>query len=102
MKWYRIFLTNEQIMQGVHIQLQNQFSSIWLKMQANENAAMFDEIRSTEKGKYIYFSPGASIFFIDNINQYMGVEVDAPNITSVALLVGRDSAWNLLKKNNIS
>jgi hypothetical protein len=97
MEWYKIFLTNEQIRNGVQIQIQDQFTNLWMKLKAPKDVTMFDDARTEVKGKTIYFSPGAIAFMIDIINQYLGEETERPNINEVALLVGHDSAWGLLK-----
>jgi hypothetical protein len=98
MKWYKVFLSNDQILQGLNKELQDQFFLKWMKTASNNDAAMFGELNSQTNGANFYFSPGAAAIFIETISLYQGVETDPPEIINVTLLVGHNAAWDLLKK----
>lgn len=97
MKWYKVSLTNEQIKRGVHTAIQDDFTSLWMEVNAPEDAAMFDSIKTAGKGITLYLSPGSVKFMIDIINQYLGEETERPKINEVGLLVGNNKAWEMLK-----
>lgn len=92
MPWYKIELTNEQIKNRVATHIQDEFFRLFTEAMGPEDAAMFD----SKDGTIIYFSPGATSFFIDVINQYMGVATERPSSTEIGLLVGHDKAWDIL------
>lgn len=96
MKWVKIHLTLDQVKNGVHVGTQNEFAARWRAERAPKDAAMFDSAPLELAGKTLYFSPGSIRFLQDIIDGYAGAEIERPDVTEVALLVGHADVFHAL------
>jgi hypothetical protein len=98
-KWYRINLTEEEVSQGLLLQILHQFHALWLENQPPMDAALFAG-RSNEDGESLFFSPAAIPFISDIIKRYDSEEVEPPNIANLVLLIGNTDVRKKLSEKH--
>ncbi len=85
MPWFQVTMTDEEVASGKHIQLQNQFSKVWMAIGAPPEAAMYG---SMEVGKlHYYFTPHAAQIADPLLKMYSAVECEEPDLEKLAVLV---------------
>jgi hypothetical protein len=85
--WYKISLTEEEVSQGLLLQILHQFHALWLENQPPTDAALFAG-RLSEKAESLFFSPAAIPFISDIIRRYDSEAVEPPDISNLVLLIG--------------
>lgn len=95
MPWAKVTLTNQDITEGKHFQLQNAFERMFMAAIGPKDAAMFTQ-REFSEPHYFYFSPGAVQIFDAILRVYKASSCDAPSIEDVTLLVGHAGAADAL------
>lgn len=94
MTWYKVTMSVEQVANGKHMTLQDQFTSIFMAVGAPKDMALFSGMLSN-KGLDIYFSPGSVSYAKGLIDSYSGTPCDKPD-KKLPLLVGRSNAMDKL------
>ncbi len=95
MSWHKIALTNDQVVAGEHMRLQDAFEAIFMATLAQRDAAMFG--RSLKAGgDELYFSPAASKVAESLIRSGGGVPCAPPPKDGTDLLVGHAGAHDAL------
>jgi hypothetical protein len=89
MPWYKVAMSNDDVMSMKHMSLQMEFADLWDTNRHPRDAAMFDE-HSGIKHEF-YFSPGAVRIAKALISRYRGLECPPPQASDVVLLVGDQS-----------
>jgi len=84
--WYRVTLSNSEVVARRHMELQKAFEKLFLANQWPKQAAMFANVDSL--AHHFYFSPGAVEIASDLISRYSGTECAKPEVTDLVLLVG--------------
>ena len=96
MKWFKIKLTDQQLVSGELAKIVDNFDK-HLKLNNNPIGMSLWANRPTKPGETntVYFSPVA----VDNsgtlIREYNGKGCRKPYIEKVSLLVGRSDAWDI-------
>ena len=96
--WYKVVLTDQDILEHKHMDLQREFMSLYMNFRAPKDTypAMFDS-SNTVDGHHFYFSPAAAVFCGALIHRWGGKKCDRPLASDVgALLVGHPSAREVL------
>ena len=96
MKWNKITLDNQQVIQGVHHRVMNQFEQIFTALKAPQEMALFGR---SEAGKdmELFFTPGSMQYAFGLVEEYSGIECDKPAKDDISLLVGHEDSFELLK-----
>ena len=90
--WYEVTLSDEDISDHKHLDLQNQFMALFVFNHSPKDAAMFDNADPV-KGHHFYFSPGAVRFSLTLISRWGAQQVRASQrLADLCLLVGNSSA----------
>jgi len=84
--WYRVTLSNSDVVARRHMELQTAFETLFLANQWPKQAAMFANVDSL--AHHFYFSPGAVEIASDLIARYSGTECAKPEVSDLVLLVG--------------
>jgi hypothetical protein len=84
--WYRVTLSNSDVVARRHMDLQKEFETLFLAHQWPTQAAMFASVDTL--AHHFYFSPAAVTFSGDLIAHYGGTECAQPEVTDLVLLVG--------------
>ena len=90
MPWHKVTLTDEELIAGKGMALQNEFSASFIANGAPKDAAMFCS-RSAQESNF-YFSPGAFKIAEELIACYAGIECPPPSPSGLSLLVA-DAKW---------
>ena len=99
MSWYKIILSVEQVSNGKHKKIQDEFGDIFMRAGGPKGVALFSSNFLPGDTLEIYFSPEASQLSKHLIDAYSGVPCDVPTRKDAGLLVGHDSAKeDLLRK----
>lgn len=86
MPWFKITLTDNDILSLKGMELQEEFARLFAAAGAPQGTALFS---AHEGGLHeYYFSPSAAAIARAMIRRYAGVECPAPAESSVSLLVG--------------
>jgi hypothetical protein len=84
--WYRVTLSNSDVVARRHMELQKGFETLFLANRWPTQAAMFANVDSL--AHHFYFSPGAVEIASDLIARYSGAECAKPEVSDLVLLVG--------------
>ena len=84
--WYRVTLSDNDVVVRKHIELQQAFENVFLANGWPKEAAMFSNVDSL--AHHFYFSPGAVRIAKDLIVRCGGSECPAPVQSDLAMLVG--------------
>jgi hypothetical protein len=84
--WYRVTLSNSDVVARRHMDLQKAFETSFLAHQWPSEAAMFASVDTL--AHHFYFSPGAVAIASDLITHYAGSECERPEPSDLVLLVG--------------
>jgi hypothetical protein len=84
--WYRVTLSNSDVVARRHMELQKAFERLFLAHQWPSQAAMFASVDTL--AHHFYFSPGAVGIARDLIARYAGTECVRPEASDLVLLVG--------------
>jgi len=95
MKWHKVAMLVEQVVNGEHMRLQDEFAVIFMAVGGPKDMALFSGIVSKE-GLDIYFSPGSISHTKALINTYGGIPCEKPLDKNLALLVGHSDARDRL------
>lgn len=87
MSWFRIQLTNDQVVAGEHMKIQDEFSAAWTAALAPKRAAMFGADHPAED-YFLYFSPEAASLAAALIQSRGGTSCQPPPQAGTSLLVG--------------
>ncbi len=97
MSWYKIIFTREQIQAGEQLRFINEVSELLKRAGAPQGAAVFGDSLPDENWRVAeYFSPEAARLLNILILRRGGIACEKPARESVALSVGRQTAWELL------
>jgi hypothetical protein len=88
--WYQVALSDQDVIAGKGLELQDLFSVLFLSKGGPKDAAMFCS-RSSQENNF-YFTPGAVNIAKELIARYRGVECPAPLGSALSLLVA-DAMW---------
>ncbi len=91
MTWYRIQLTNDEVVAGEHMKIQDAFSALWTAALAPKGAAMFGAGHPAED-YFLYFSPDAASLAAALIHSRDGTSCQPPSRAGTSLLVGHHGA----------
>ena len=83
MTWFKIVMSNEDIVSGQHMKIQNAFESLFLAAGAPKGAAMFAN-RDMARGDWFFFSPGAMSIAGALVLSYGGIECTSPRRDEVS------------------
>ena len=92
MSWHKIVLSSDDIREVKMQEIQNKYSKLLIQ---SKDAALFSIILQ-EKGVELYFSPEASKYAINIIQQYSAIPCEKPNKLDASLLVGHHGAQDWL------
>jgi hypothetical protein len=84
--WYRVTLSNSDVVARKHMELQKAFETLFLANQWPRQAAMFANVDTL--AHHFYFSPGAVEIARELIARYAGTECAKPEVSDLVLLVG--------------
>ena len=84
--WYRVTLSNSDVVARRHMELQRAFETLFLANQWPKQAAMFANVDTL--AHHFYFSPGAVEIARELIAGYAGTECAQPEVSDLVLLVG--------------
>ena len=84
-------MSNDDIVSGKHIKLQDAFESLFLVAGAPRGAAMFAN-RDMARGDWFCFSPGAMAIARALVLSNGGIECTSPRRGEVSLLVGHEGS----------
>jgi len=84
--WYRVTLSDKDVVVRKHMELQKAFENAFLARGWPKEAAMFANIDTLSH--HFYFSPGAVRIAKDLIVHYAGTECPSPAMLDLVLLVG--------------
>lgn len=93
--WKRIVLSREDVVSGMHFDVQSEFEDVFMAYGAHEDAAMY-AAREPTQGYVCYFSPLAAEIFSAGLLRYRPEDVLRPSKDDVTLLVGHESARHRL------
>lgn len=91
MPWKLVKLSADEIAQGVHHQLKNEFNEVFAASGSPKLAAMFSEKIVAGPCRY-YFSPDASMIFDAGLIKWIASTCDPPEANHLRLLVGHADA----------
>lgn len=91
MSWHRIVLTNDQVLAGEHMDIQDSFTTLFTAALTPREAALFSAGHPAQDYA-LYFSPGSFPFAKALILSKGGVSCDAPPKEGTSLLVGHAGA----------
>jgi hypothetical protein len=98
MKWRKVFLTREQILDGTQMQIVFQATRIFKKAGTPADTALFiSNVPNKDHGVEMYFSPKAAALSTDLIDKHGGVACDPPAAENVSLSAGRHRFFDPLK-----
>ena len=86
MPWYKVTLSDDDILAGKLDGLQNAFAVVFLASGGPVDAGMFSPT-NLGRAPECYFSPGAARIGLSVITAFGGVECDAPSRVNMAILV---------------
>src|SRR5215469_13764872 len=95
MPWYRVSLTDQEIIEDKLRRLIDDFTVIWLASGTPSDAALFESNQIGHRVDYCFFSPGAVHIALPLIQSHGGIECDAPVKSSVELLVGKSDGADI-------
>lgn len=95
MSWHRIVLTNDQVVAGEHMNIQDAFTALFTAALAPKEAALFSAGHAAEDYA-LYFSPGSFHFAKALILSKGGASCDAPPKDGTSLVVGHGGARDAL------
>ena len=84
--WYRVTLSDKDVVVRKHMELQKAFENSFLAHGWPKEAAMFANVDTLSH--HFYFSPGAVQIAEDLIVHYAGTECPSPAMSDLVLLVG--------------
>jgi len=84
--WYRVTLSDKDVVVRKHMELQLAFETAFLASGWPKEAAMFSNVDTLSH--HFYFSPGAVRIANDVIVHYEGAECAPPAMSDLVLLVG--------------
>jgi hypothetical protein len=85
--WYKVTISKQEIIEGKHLSLLQEFHALQMANHATKDAAMFTN-PGHDFPRYYFFSPGAVRIAQKLINTYGGVSCNAPLATDVNLTSG--------------
>ncbi len=96
MKWFKIELTEQQLVSGELAKIVNEFNALFLLTEIPNEMSLWAN-KSTKPGETntVYFSPVAADNSGTLIRDYNGKGCRKPYIEKVSLLVGRSNAWDI-------
>ncbi|HSS44189.1 MAG TPA: hypothetical protein VLO07_02520 [Thermoanaerobaculia bacterium] len=98
MKWRKIFLSRDQILDGTQMRIVFQASDIFKKAGGPADAALFTStVPNAKHGVELYFSPGATALAEALIDKHGGVACDPPMAENVSLSAGKHRVFDLMK-----
>ena len=84
-------MSNDDIVNGKHMKLQDAFESLFLAAKGPRGAAMFAN-RDMVRGDWFFFSPGAMVIARALVLSHGGIECASPRRGEVSLLVGHEGS----------
>jgi hypothetical protein len=96
MTWYKVEMSLEQVANGEHIVLQNQFEGLFMAARGPKDMALFGSAFDSSEQIHLYFSPGSISHAKALIDSYGGSPCDKPSDKRLALLVGHADAMDRL------
>ena len=95
MSWFKVVMSNDDIVSRKHIRLQDTFENLFSAAGAPRNAAMFAN-RDMARGDWFFFSPGAMNIASALVLSHGAVECPSPRRSAVSLLVGHPGCADVL------
>jgi hypothetical protein len=92
--WYKVTMSPDDIAQGRHFTLSEQFYHLFVLFGAPKGAGLFTDVDVMTNA--YYFSPAAALIAMPLIANYTGVECAAPSRSSVRVLAAHDAAKDIL------
>ena len=87
MHWYKVSMTTEQVINGEHGKVQNDFEKLFISAGGPKDMVLFGSLLSPD-GLDLFFSPHAYSYAKDLIDSYGGVPCENPPPKETPLLVG--------------
>jgi len=97
MGWTRVIIKNTDSFRSIKVR--RQFESVFISTLSPKDAAMFIQ-KANWKETVLYFSPKATEIFVPFLNSLFPTQCEAPLRSSVSLLVGHATAFNLLTQDD--
>jgi len=87
--WYRVTLSDEEVIARKHMELQQGFETVFLANRWPNDAAMFSSVDTL--AHHFYFSPAAVRMAKGLLKHYAAAECTPPSASDLVLLVGTPS-----------
>jgi len=96
MTWYRIELTEAQLVDNKNLDIHDKFDKVWLANGCPEGFCLFSDRDSDESATTYYLSPDSVESMMKVINEYNGEECSRPRKDEVAVQIGHANDENML------
>ena len=96
MPWYKIELTNAQLIESKNLEIHDKFDKVWLANGCPEGFCLFSDEGSGEVATAYYFSPESVEWMMKVIKENNGEECSRPRRDEVSLEIGNVSDEKLL------
>ena len=98
MPWYKIELTNAQLIELKNIEIFDKFDAVWLANGCPEGFCLFSSERKGDIEMTYYFSPDSVDLMMKVINEYNGEECSKPDKDEVGVnpVIGIQGSGNEL------
>lgn len=90
MQWYKVAMTNDDVVHGRHIELQDSFCRLQMQSGAPKEAAMYED-KTVVDGAILYFSPGAVAIAGAVLKAFGATECSPPDKDVLVPYVTRDA-----------